>query len=74
MSESLEIVHAITMFLADRAARSRSMKGRLTMRICTFDPTKVPKAVEVITPSGVAQSTELDYMLRPVALQGVTIP
>ena len=41
---------------------------------CTFDPTKVPKAVDVITPSGVAQSTELDYTLGPVALQGVTIP
>jgi glucoamylase len=41
---------------------------------CTFDPTLVPKAVDVITPSGVLQSTELDYTLGPVVLRGVTIP
>jgi len=41
---------------------------------CTFDPTKVPKAMDVITPSGVNQSTELDYTLGPVVLQDVTIP
>jgi glucoamylase len=34
----------------------------------------VPKAVDVIAPQGVAQSTELDYTLGPVVLQGVTIP
>ena len=41
---------------------------------CTFDPTKVPKAMDVLTPPGVNQSTELDYTLGPVALQDVTIP
>ena len=41
---------------------------------CTFDPNLVPKAVDVITPSGVAQSTELDYTLGPVVIKGVTIP
>ena len=41
---------------------------------CTFDPNNVPKAVDVITPTGVAQSTELDYTLGPVVLAGVTIP
>jgi glucoamylase len=41
---------------------------------CTFDPTKVPKAIDVITPAGVAQSTELDYTLGPVVLQPVTLP
>ena len=41
---------------------------------CTVDPGTVPKAVDVITPGGVAQSTELDYTLGPVVLQGVTIP
>jgi hypothetical protein len=44
---------------------------------CTFDPAKVPKAVDVITPTGVSQSTELDYTLtnpNPVVLTGVTIP
>jgi glucoamylase len=41
---------------------------------CTYDPNSVPKAVDVITPTGVAQSTELDYTLGPVVLAGVTIP
>jgi glucan 1,4-alpha-glucosidase len=41
---------------------------------CTFDPNKVPKAMDVITPIGVNQSTELDYTLGPVVLQGVFIP
>ena len=42
---------------------------------CTVNPGTVPKAVDVITPAGVAQSNELDYTLHnPVTLQGVTIP
>jgi len=41
---------------------------------CTFAPNLVPKAVDVITPSGEAQSTELDYTLGPVVIKGVTIP
>ena len=41
---------------------------------CTFDPNAVPKVIDTITPSGVAQSTELDYTLGPVVLQGVTMP
>ena len=42
---------------------------------CTFDPDTVPKAVDVITPAGVAQSDELDYTLHsPVVISGVTIP
>jgi glucoamylase len=41
---------------------------------CTVDPNAVPKAVDVITPTGVAQSAELDYTLGPVVLQGVEIP
>jgi glucan 1,4-alpha-glucosidase len=41
---------------------------------CTFAPNLVPKAVDVITPSGVSQSTELDYTLGPVVIKGVTIP
>ena len=41
---------------------------------CTFDPTKVPKAVDVFTPAGVLQSNELDYTLHnPVVLAGVSI-
>ena len=42
---------------------------------CTVDPSTVPKAMDVVTPAGVQQSTELDYTLsNPVILQGVTIP
>jgi glucoamylase len=38
------------------------------------DPNTVPKAIDVITPPGVSQATELDYTLGPVVIQGVTIP
>ena len=41
---------------------------------CTFDPNAVPKAMDVLVPTGVQQSTELDYTLGPVVLQDVTIP
>jgi carbohydrate-binding DOMON domain-containing protein len=42
---------------------------------CTVDPATVPKAMDVITPSGVTQSNELDYTLHnPVVLTGVSIP
>jgi glucoamylase len=42
---------------------------------CTVDPNTVPKAMDVITPSGVSQSDELDYTIHnPVVLQDVTIP
>jgi glucan 1,4-alpha-glucosidase len=41
---------------------------------CTFNPSLVPKAVDVITGPGVAQTTELDYLLGPVVLSGVSIP
>jgi glucoamylase len=42
---------------------------------CTVDPSTVPKALDVLTPTGVAQSDELDYTLHnPVTLTGITIP
>jgi len=41
---------------------------------CTASPGTVPKAVDVITPSGVDQSTELDYTLGPVVIEDVVIP
>ncbi len=42
---------------------------------CTFDPNAVPKVMDTITPSGVSQSTELDYTVSsPVVLHGVTMP
>jgi glucoamylase len=42
--------------------------------ICTFDPNAVPKAMDVITPPGVMQATELDPTLGPVVIQPVTVP
>ncbi|HXO25105.1 MAG TPA: glucodextranase DOMON-like domain-containing protein, partial [Streptosporangiaceae bacterium] len=45
-----------------------------TAKICTVDPTTVPKAMDVITPAGVSQATELDPTLGPVVIQPVTIP
>jgi glucoamylase len=42
--------------------------------ICSVDPNTVPKVIDTIPPSGVAQDTELDPTLGPVALQGLTVP
>ena len=41
---------------------------------CTADPNTVPKVMDTIPPTAVPQSTELDYTLGPVVLQGVSIP
>jgi carbohydrate-binding DOMON domain-containing protein len=41
---------------------------------CTVDPGTVPKVMDTITPSGVNQSTELDYTLGSVVLQPVVMP
>jgi glucoamylase len=41
---------------------------------CTADPATVPKALDVITPTGVLQSQELDYTQGAVVLLGVAIP
>jgi hypothetical protein len=41
---------------------------------CAVDPATVPKAIDVITATGVAQSVELDYTLGSVVLSGVTVP
>jgi glucoamylase len=41
---------------------------------CTADPATVPKTLDVLTPSGVLQSNELDYTIhQPVTIQAVTI-
>jgi glucoamylase len=42
--------------------------------ICSVDPTTVPKAVDVITPAGVTQATELNPIPGPVVIQPVTVP
>jgi glucoamylase len=45
-----------------------------TSPICSVDPSTVPKAMDVITPAGVSQATELNPTLGPVVIQGVTVP
>ncbi len=42
--------------------------------ICLVDPTTVPKAMDVITPAGVSQATELNPVPGPVVIQPVTVP
>jgi glucoamylase len=42
--------------------------------ICSADPGTVPKAIDVITPTGVSQATELDPTRGAVVVQGVTVP
>jgi glucoamylase len=36
--------------------------------------TDLPKAMDVLTPAGVDQATELDRSLGPVVLRGVPVP
>jgi glucoamylase len=45
-----------------------------TSPICAADPTTVPQAMDVITPAGVSQATELDPALGPVVIQPVPVP
>ena len=45
-----------------------------TARVCSVAPATVPKAVDVITPPGVPQATELDPTAGPVVIQPVTVP
>jgi hypothetical protein len=40
----------------------------------SVNPGTVPKAVDVLTPPGVSQATELDPTLGPVVVQPVTVP
>ena len=42
--------------------------------ICAADPDTVPRAMDVIAPSGVSQETELDPTNGPVAIRSVPIP
>ncbi len=46
-----------------------------TSPICAVDPTTVPKAVDVLTPSTVSQADELNPLAHnPVTITGVTVP
>jgi glucoamylase len=45
-----------------------------TEPICSVDPSTVPKAMDVITPPGVSQATELNPTLGPVVIAPVVVP
>jgi glucoamylase len=45
-----------------------------TSPVCSVNPGTVPKAMDVLTPAGVSQATELDPTLGPVVIQPVTVP
>jgi glucoamylase len=45
-----------------------------TAPVCSAGPGTVPKAVDVITPAGTSQATELDPTAGPVVIQPVTVP
>jgi glucoamylase len=70
-------------FSADQARAFTATPGAFTFGvcaaggtspICSVDPTTVPKAVDVLTPPGVSQSTELDPTQGAVVLQDVSVP
>jgi glucan 1,4-alpha-glucosidase len=43
--------------------------------LCTVDPATVPKAMDVLTPDGVSQAEELNYLLNsPVVIAPITLP
>ncbi len=44
-----------------------------TSPVCAVDPSTVPKAVDVLAPSGVDQATELDPARGPVVVVGVPV-
>jgi glucan 1,4-alpha-glucosidase len=45
-----------------------------TAPLCSFPPGQVPKALDVLTPEGVSQATELNPLNGPVVISGVAIP
>jgi glucan 1,4-alpha-glucosidase len=45
-----------------------------TSPICKLDPTTVPQAVDILTPPGVSQDTELNPIPGPVVIQPVVVP
>lgn len=44
-----------------------------TAPVCTADPATAPKALDVLTPAGVDQTTELDPTRGPVTVRGVPV-
>jgi glucoamylase len=48
-------------------------RSGISSPICALDPNSVPKVMDTVTPTGVAQATELDPTQGPVQLQGVSL-
>jgi glucoamylase len=70
-------------FNADQAISFMTNPGGFTLgvcpvggteAICSVNPSLVPEVMDTITPPGVSQDTELNPVLGPVVLQGVTVP
>jgi glucan 1,4-alpha-glucosidase len=70
-------------FNADQAISFTTNPGAFTLGVCPVGGTEpicslstsaVPEVMDTITPPGVSQGTELDPTLKPVVLQGVTVP
>jgi hypothetical protein len=59
---------------SDPATASRLEVQGFAAPICEVDPATVPKAMDVITPPGVSQATELNPLAGPVVIQPVTVP
>jgi glucoamylase len=60
-------------FAATPQAFAFGVCGGGTGPICLVDPATVPKAVDVLTPSGVSQSAELDPTVGSVAIRAVPV-
>ena len=70
-------------FNADQAISFTPTPGAFTLGvcpaglkepICSLPTGSVPEVMDTITPPGVSQDTELNPVLGPVVLQGVTVP
>ncbi len=70
-------------FSSDQARAFTATPGAFTFGVCAaggaapvceVDPSTVPKAMDVITPAGVSQATELNPVPGPVVIQPVTVP
>ena len=78
------VLHGQDGFGEDGARTFTPTPGTFTFGRCETDPspdprcnvplTDLPKAMDVLTPPGVDQATELDRSLGPVVLRGVPVP
>lgn len=52
----------------------RAVRTGRHVPICATGPGGAPRAMDVITPAGLDQSTELDPTTGPVTIHGVSVP